>query len=304
MQRGLCLTCGAVWAVEFQENHLAGVANVPDLTYQICYPKCHPVFTSGQLDAGINLSHAGRKTSQDVLWGLMWGLCATVALIARRACRCEQMTKLAERNERLAYGFGRAFNILASPSERPLRIVPDPFGRDHRNARFPLRLRVRPVAKPEVPGGTVDQRRAVLLVRVAMKALRLIARLMSLPLQYGKKLQAVEDGAGVIAARWQGLRRSDRAHRMMDALEGFMAAQDPLLEGLLVSRSQTEIGALLLRAVPFIQASEPALDYLVSLARTKDVREAEALTDRFLAEFKANEDQLMPTDPRQESQAG
>jgi len=273
------MTCDVTRAEDFDDNHIAGEANVPDITYPMCVPGCHPAFTSGQYDAGVNLSHRdGPHGRPDVLWGMVWGTFETLAVALRRACGSPEFRRRAELEERIAFGFGRVFNVLTPPAERLLRAVPDPFGRDRRNRKYPGRGRVRAVRSREKTRFTRNDRvRLTRLLRTIARTLRYATALFPLPQEGGpwvKKLRRLEETADTIIDRL-----ADLAGTMTVDPWWIIAQHEPFIAGLLRVRTERDFEALLPAGFRFLVVSDALLDFMLDLGSCKDAAAARAIAD-------------------------
>ena len=73
-----------------EEHHIAGVANLPDLTAWLC-PTCHRKLHVDMLDAGVDLSHPPRRILLVVV-AIVLGAC--VALLRKLADTFEWLIRL------------------------------------------------------------------------------------------------------------------------------------------------------------------------------------------------------------------
>lgn len=68
----ICVTCGRSGRVE--AHHVAGRANHPNVTVDVC-PECHRLYlTTWQYAAGVLLDHDARRTDDDRFRALIVGL--------------------------------------------------------------------------------------------------------------------------------------------------------------------------------------------------------------------------------------
>jgi hypothetical protein len=283
----VCTICTTTQAKEFQENHVGGEANAPDLTYEICSPGCHPAFTAGQYDAGVNLSHSDPHSLFDVVWGVFWGTLDTIALGLKRSCDCTEQRELAARATLMAFAFRRLLGVVLV-DQRPRNPVPDPFGRDLRNARYPGRRAVRPIEFR--PSRAAQRIVGVRLIRLCGRILHAWYAQQPERADIAEQAARIEAAAPAIVDAFLRLERTDRLAPLLEEAKGWIADFEPILWWALGVRRVERFDEMKVRAEQLgAQGEALVFNFLLAMAGTRSTPEAIRVVDDFLATWRAAE---------------